>query len=92
MKSIINRLLRALLDAIVAFRPIELLLTFIVSLLRVMDSGVESMLNSVQRVPAIETGLLGLSDHLFSLQAIFPRGKGTSFKGDGLVLDASTAK
>ena len=38
-----------------------------------MDSGVESMLNSVQTLPAIETGLLGLSDHLFSLQATLPR-------------------
>ena len=31
------------------------------------------MLNSVQTLPAIEAGLLGSSDHLFSPQATLPR-------------------
>ena len=72
-KSDVNRLLWVLLDAIVAFRVIDLLVTFIISWLWVMDLGVESILNSVQTLPAIETGLSGYSDHLFSLQATLPR-------------------
>ena len=37
------------------------------------DSGVQSMLNSVQTLPAIEVRSLGSSDHLLSPQATLPR-------------------
>jgi len=84
VKSDFSRLLRVLIDLIVDFRLIDWLVTTIASLLWVTaiglnplqaanDSGVENMPNSVQTLPVIEAGSLGLWDHLFSLQATLPR-------------------
>jgi hypothetical protein len=83
VKTDVSRLLSVLIDSIVAFQKFDELVTIIESLLWVMepkflqaanDSGVESMPNSVQTLPAIEAGLLlGSSGHLFSRQATLPR-------------------